>query len=436
MHRDGDAAHNRPEAAPFRFNRGDADARDGSALRVHHLSGEEDAARNRDHDAALLFAWVESHRSAVRCRESFLRGFDLHFRFRKDIAEDETAIRSAESSCVLRPSGSEDHRTAIASGIARRQPGARDSAFVFIDDSSGDPCACTAEEGFVDCLACGRGHRRITDECARINRRKVVLPRRCRDRERALGVGHHRLDGARRDRSTATAAEAAHPSEHICGAEANFDVGERHLGLRVAHCASDPGELRQPDRRNRIVSARPNAGEISAARLDVLPVARSMCDRECAVVGGDRQRPIVNGDGSHRDRCLPVLRDDAALDGHAGVQRRVELRCRSKRTERVVDDRVIGMDDDEPVRPLRWIGDVVVSFGIRDAEEIGRVAEPDDGCAGDRLPVARDGSALHGRRGQRDCAGVIIGEETKAVGREAACFDAHVDDRLIFRRIE
>src|SRR5207245_9515797 len=100
LHRDGDAAHNRPEAAPFRFNRGDADARDGAALRVHHLSGEDDAARNRDHDAALLFAWVESHRSAVRCRESFLRGFDLHFRFRKDIAEDETAMRSAESSCV------------------------------------------------------------------------------------------------------------------------------------------------------------------------------------------------------------------------------------------------------------------------------------------------------------------------------------------------
>jgi hypothetical protein len=157
---------------------------------------------------------------------------------------------------------------------------------------------------------------------------------------------------------------------------------------------------------------------------------------ERAVIGSSRQWPIVDTHRRLGDRRLSVLRDDFSFDRNARGQRLIDLRSGAKGSREVVDDSVIGMEDDDATGPLRRIGNVVVAIGIGDGQRLCCAGEPRDGRVGDRLPVGDDGSALNWRGRERDRAGLIVCQEADRIGREAVRFDAEVDDGLILRRIE
>ena len=166
------------------------------------------------------------------------------------------------------------------------------------------------------------------------------------------------------------------------------------MSLRIANGSRNFSAFRQSNVDCGIGRMSAYAGEIAAARLKLLPVARRMRDCECAVIRRNGNGKIVDHDRRLRHRGLAIFGNDAALDCHAGVERAIELRRRAKR-RRFIDDRVIGMDDDDPVRPFRRIGNAVVAVRISLCEEVARVPQPDDRRPSDRLTVRDDRAALH-----------------------------------------
>ena len=147
-----------------------------------------------------------------------------------------------------------------------------------------------------------------------------------------------------------------------------------------------------------------------------------MGDGEGAVVRCEHLRRVVDRDGGLRHSCLAVFADDAAGQRHAWAQRAIELHG-LPRQNAVVDHRVVGMNDDHAVHPLRRIRDAVVTFRIGLDQHLRAVSEDDDASAGDGLAVPRDCAALHGCRGELDCAGIVIAEQSDRIGGVSLRFD-------------
>src|SRR5438105_2642041 len=109
---------------------------------------------------------------------------------------------------------------------------------------------------------------------------------------------------------------------------------------------------------------------------------------------------------------------------------------RSSECGQLIDYRVVRMNDDQPIRPLRGIWNAVMPVGIGRREKVCRVSKQDHRRPGKRFSVRGDGAALHRGCRQRNRARIVVGLEPNGIGSEAGSLYPKIDDGLILRRVE